>query len=188
MKCAHSCERPTSFRWPPRCAPARRCCARSLANQPSRSRRWRGLLGGKRPRQPPRPPAAARLPCPRATGAAAGADCAPRPAPWRALTWSWAPGGGGRPGEIADRGEVGRSWNTLALNVLEICVVVEVSDREDARGFDSGRFALLEDLFPPVVSGQQRSTQGAWALGSSQKETADGSGNREMVQPGQGLR
>ena len=59
---------------------------------------------------------------------------------------------------------MGRSWNTLALNVLEICVVVEVSDREDARGFDSGRFALLEDLFPPVVSGQQRSTQGAWAL------------------------
>jgi hypothetical protein len=42
---------------------------------------------------------------------------------------------------------VGPSWNTLALNVLEICVVVEVSDREDARGFDSGRFALLEDLF-----------------------------------------
>jgi hypothetical protein len=26
---------------------------------------------------------------------------------------------------------------------------------EDARGFDSGRFALLVDLFPPAVNGQQ---------------------------------
>jgi len=40
------------------------------------------------------------------------------------------------------------------VNVLEVAVVVEVSDREDARGFDSGRFALLVD-FPPAVSGQQ---------------------------------
>jgi CspA family cold shock protein len=38
--------------------------------------------------------------------------------------------------------------------VLEAAVVVEVSDREDARGFDSGRFALLVD-FPPAASGQQ---------------------------------
>jgi cold shock protein len=53
------------------------------------------------------------------------------------------------------------------VNVLEIRVVVEVSDREGARCFDSGRFALLEDLFPPAVSGQQLSTQGVWALGSS---------------------
>jgi hypothetical protein len=35
-----------------------------------------------------------------------------------------------------------------AANVLEVVVVVvEVSDREDARGFDSGRFALLVDFF-----------------------------------------
>jgi hypothetical protein len=40
--------------------------------------------------------------------------------------------------------------------VLEISVVVEVSDREDARDFDSGRFASLVD-FPPAVSGQQLS-------------------------------
>jgi hypothetical protein len=53
------------------------------------------------------------------------------------------------------------------VNVLEIRVVVEVSDREDARGFDSGRFALLEDLSPPAASDQQLSTQGAWILGSS---------------------
>jgi hypothetical protein len=33
--------------------------------------------------------------------------------------------------------------NILNVNVLEISVVVEVSDREDARGFDSGRFVLL---------------------------------------------
>jgi hypothetical protein len=31
--------------------------------------------------------------------------------------------------------------------MLEVAVVVEVSDREDARGFDSGRFALLVDSF-----------------------------------------
>jgi len=46
-----------------------------------------------------------------------------------------------------DRAKAGRSRNTLAVNVLEMNVVVEVSDREDARGFDSGRFALLVDLF-----------------------------------------
>jgi hypothetical protein len=51
--------------------------------------------------------------------------------------------------------------------VLEIRVVVEVSDREGVRGFDSGRFALLEDLFPPAVSDQQLSAQGARILGSS---------------------
>jgi hypothetical protein len=53
------------------------------------------------------------------------------------------------------------------VNVLEMNVVVEVSDREDARGFGSGRFALLVDLFPPAVNGQQLSTQGVWILGSS---------------------
>jgi hypothetical protein len=57
--------------------------------------------------------------------------------------------------EIADRAKAGRSRNTLAVNVLEMNVVVEVSDREGARGFDSGRFALLVDLFPPAVNGQQ---------------------------------
>jgi hypothetical protein len=30
--------------------------------------------------------------------------------------------------------------------VLVVAVVVEVSDGEDARGFDSGRFALLADF------------------------------------------
>jgi hypothetical protein len=41
------------------------------------------------------------------------------------------------------------------VNVLEIGVAVEVSDREDARGFDDGRFVSLVDVFPPAVSGQQ---------------------------------
>jgi hypothetical protein len=45
--------------------------------------------------------------------------------------------------------------NRLAAEALEVTVVVEVSDREDARGFDSGRFAFLVDLFPPAVNGQQ---------------------------------
>jgi hypothetical protein len=53
----------------------------------------------------------------------------------------------GRPGEIADRAKAGRIRNTLAVNVLEMNVVVEVSDREDARGFDIGRFVSLVDLF-----------------------------------------
>ena len=48
-----------------------------------------------------------------------------------------------------------RRGNRLAANVLEVTVVVEVSDREDARGFDSGRFALLADFFLRRVSGQQ---------------------------------
>jgi hypothetical protein len=55
--------------------------------------------------------------------------------------------GAGRPGEIADRAKVGRSRNILTVNALETNVVVEVSDREDARGFDSGRFALLVGIF-----------------------------------------
>jgi hypothetical protein len=43
--------------------------------------------------------------------------------------------------------KVGRCGNRTAANVLEVAVVVEVGDREDARGFDSGRFALLVDFF-----------------------------------------
>jgi hypothetical protein len=49
---------------------------------------------------------------------------------------------------------VGGRGNRLAANVLEPGVVVEVSDGEDARGFDSGRSALLVD-FLPAASGQQ---------------------------------
>jgi hypothetical protein len=63
--------------------------------------------------------------------------------------------------------KAGRGRNILTANVLEISVAVEVSDREEARGFDNGRFVSLVDLFPPAVSGQQLSTQGAWILGSS---------------------
>jgi hypothetical protein len=57
--------------------------------------------------------------------------------------------------------------NILAVNVIEISVAVEVSDREGARGFDIGRLVSLVGLFPPAVNGQQLSTQGAWILGSS---------------------
>jgi cold shock protein len=34
-------------------------------------------------------------------------------------------------------------------------VAVEVGDREDARGFDLGRFVSLVGVFPPVARGQQ---------------------------------
>jgi hypothetical protein len=48
--------------------------------------------------------------------------------------------------EAADRAKVGQCGNRLPANVLEVVVVVvEVSDREDARGFDSGRFVQLVD-------------------------------------------
>src|SRR5215471_20231155 len=55
----------------------------------------------------------------------------------------------GRPvrGDCGPGAKVGGRGNRLAANVLEVVVVVEVSDREDARGFDSGRFALLVDSF-----------------------------------------
>jgi hypothetical protein len=61
---------------------------------------------------------------------------------------------------------VGRRGNRLAAKVLEVAVVVEVSDREDARGFDSGRFALLVG-FPLAVSGQQLIRARARIPGSS---------------------
>src|SRR5215471_7036271 len=107
-----------------------------------------------------------------------------------ALTLSGAPGGWGRPvpGELRVGAMVGRRGNRLAANVLEAAVVVEVSDGEDARGFDSGRFALPVDL---SCGGERPAADPRKVRGFPARpleETADGSGNREMVQPGQGLR
>jgi hypothetical protein len=64
------------------------------------------------------------------------------------MTWSGALGvGPGGPERLRIGAKACRRGNRLAANVLEIAVVVEVSDREDARGFDSGRFALLVGFF-----------------------------------------
>jgi hypothetical protein len=72
--------------------------------------------------------------------------------------------------------------------MLEVAVVVEVSDREYVRGFDSGRFALLVDFSSggERPAADPRKVRGSPARPA--KETADGSGNREVVQLGQGLR
>src|SRR5262249_53724356 len=66
---------------------------------------------------------------------------------WPALSWPGAlVGGPARPDRLIEA-MVGGRGNRLTANALEAAVVVvEVSDREDARGFDSGRFALLVDL------------------------------------------
>src|SRR5215472_9477696 len=65
-----------------------------------------------------------------------------------ALTWSGALGGWAGPSrrDCGSGRRLGRRGNRLVANVLAVAVVVEVSDREDARGFDSGRFALLADF------------------------------------------
>jgi hypothetical protein len=62
-------------------------------------------------------------------------------------------------------------------------VVVDVCDREDARIFDNGRLAVWLWILPPGAGNQQLIRATARIRARFRRRQADGTGNREVVQP-----